>query len=401
VGVEDVFSSALRDLEDTADEEVDAALAGQIHLYLRGTFDTDTGCWRGRDEHDTLRRTCHAVEVLHHLRLDADSAAMVRDAGNWLINLPIHDHLAHGERARAELYPSRFKTLAYLGRFEDELVRRDFAELLRQSIDGMVRGVTESDVLTTCIVMDTLLSLDATGIREEICPDERFAVIGRALAQQLRLWRPQGEQLRARRNPHAAMSSTLVRTRRRAVTGSEITNARDLSYTLGLALQQGVTLASRQVALITEHLIATIDQRDRIRGSDLAHALYAALQLAEHFREDERAQRALSGLLADIRAAYVSPDALRRWEFSHHTQVMRLLDAHYGASTLTQRIVARFLRTAERSRESVQDTLATELRHVIQERIEIELGDVIELSGGFTSDHIYRVPFIYWYPLPG
>ena len=41
-----------------------------------------------------LRRTCHAVEVLHRLNFDAQSRQMVRDGGDWLINLPFRDRLS-------------------------------------------------------------------------------------------------------------------------------------------------------------------------------------------------------------------------------------------------------------------------------------------------------------------
>ncbi len=402
MSAEDVFSAAWNEPELMSIQEVDAALAGRIHLYLRSAFDSEAGCWRGRDEHDTLRRTCHAAEVLHSLHLDADSASMVRDAGNWLVNLPIRDRLAPAERTNARLYPSRFKTLAYLGRFDDDLVRRDFADLLGQAIGGMIRGVTESDILTTCIALDTLLSLEDAGIRHEVCTDERFGLIVRALGQQLRLWRPAGETPRIRRNPHAAAPSALVRTRKRSGSGSEITNPRDLSYVIGLLLRlDRLALAPRQIESVTGHLVAAIEQRDRARGTDLAPVLYAALQVAEHCRDGADVRRALEGLLAEIRNSYMNPEAHRRWEFSHHTQVMRLLVTLYGPDALAQRVVARLLRAAEQRRDDGRDTLVAELTHVIQERITIELGEVTELSGGFTSDHIYRVPFTYWYPMPG
>src|SRR5215469_7225158 len=185
----DVFAHFPMQIED--DGDLDAALGALIHLYLRSTFDPQAGCWPGRDEHDTLRRTCHAVEVLHRFNLDSDTDTMVRAGGNWLINLPGSDELAPGERERMRRYPSRFKTLAYLRRFDDDLLRRDFAELLSLEVAGMIRGVTESDVLTTCIVLDTLLTLERTGLRYEVCSDERYGRIVTALRRQLSRWRPE------------------------------------------------------------------------------------------------------------------------------------------------------------------------------------------------------------------
>ncbi|MGH2517391.1 MAG: aminoglycoside phosphotransferase family protein, partial [Ktedonobacterales bacterium] len=50
---------------------------------------------------------------------------------------------------------------------------------------------------------------------------------------------------------------------------------------------------------------------------------------------------------------------------------------------------------------TAESTLETELKQVIRERVEVAFGAITELSGGFTGDQIFRVPFSYWYPVPG
>ncbi|HEU5440423.1 MAG TPA: phosphotransferase [Ktedonobacterales bacterium] len=394
----DVFARLAGDFEGLPDAESDAVLGARLHLHLRGEFDARAGCWPGRDEHDTLRRTAHAVEVLHRLDLDADTAAMVRTGGNWLINLPGCDALPHAERARIRLYPSRFKTLAYLRRFDDDLLRRDFLELLGLELGGMVRGVTESDVLTTCIVLDTLLTLERAGRRFELCPDERYERVIVALRRQLSRWRPETAPTTARGATRRGAPSHPM-PRRAAVTAGEIRNTRDLSYTLGLLLHADrPNLAPRAVLNAMQALVAAASALDH--GGDLPQTLYAALQLAEHFRGDETVQAMLQRLLHGLRDTYATPDAPRRWDLSYHTLVLRLLLTHHGDAAFSRQVVACYLREAERQQAAERSSLEDELKPVLRERIELQFGEIVELTGGYTDDRIYRVPFAYWYALP-
>src|SRR5258708_16058374 len=110
---EDTFAQALVELDGDTPADVDAALASAVHFALRASFDGEGGCWRGRDEHDTLRQTCHTVEVLYRLNLDADSAAMVHEAGNSLINLPVSHRLQQPHPTHVHPYPSPSHTPAY------------------------------------------------------------------------------------------------------------------------------------------------------------------------------------------------------------------------------------------------------------------------------------------------
>lgn len=412
---ETFFTQTQLAVERETEEESDAALGALLHLYLRSGFDRHEGCWAGRDEHDTLRRTCHAAETLHRLNLDSHSESMVRDAGNWLINLPAREPLQLTDRQRMRLYPSRFKTLAYLGRFDDAQVRRDFTELLDKERGGMIRGVTESDVLTTCIVLDTLLTLEHAGTRDTLCSDERYDAICGRLADQLKRWRPADAPVRGRRGKASALVSAsgaaseiapapVLRSTKHSgpICEIETGNQRDLSYVLGLVLHTpGAGLTAKQLTSVTDELTGAITRLDRARSTDLMSVLYAALQLAEHERTSPSVAAALRSLLRDLRQTYATTDTTRRWDLSQHTLVLRLLLTFYGEAPLARNITAHFLHETERLRSSQRDTRDIELRHVIRERVEVELGEVQVLSGGFTQDQVLRVPFTYWYPLPG
>ena len=401
----DFFTQTALDLESCATpEQEDAALGAYLLLYLRQHFDAGRGAWQAGDDRDTLRRTCHAVEVLHRLNFDAHSRQMTRDGGDWLINMPFRDRLSPDERTALHIYPSRFKTLAYLDRFDDDQVRDDFAALLRKEVNGMLRNVTESDVLTTCITLDTLLTLERRGQRRAVCSDDRFNAIVSALLQQFKSWKP-GAGKPGKPGAIGQPIATPKPATRRAVARCEIDNARDLSYVLGLLLQVNrSSLAALQVNRILAELLTTLHQRDRARHSDIVSSLYVALQLAEHFHGDERAQVAIASLLHDVRDLYARPDAVRRWDLATHTLVLRLLltlrDATSGDS-LSHTIAAHLLLEAEQRRAIAQNTLEAELTTVIRERMLIRLGGYEELSGGFTSDRIFRVPFSYWFPVPG
>jgi hypothetical protein len=84
-----------------------------------------------------------------------------------------------------------------------------------------------------------------------------------------------------------------------------------------------------------------------------------------------------------------------------HTLVLRLLLAYYGDAPFTRAVAARFLYAAEQRRDAQQDVLEMDLKAIVRERMAVQLGGVKELSGGFTEDRVYHVPFNYWFATPG
>lgn len=392
---EEVFARAPFDIDVESEEEADAALVGWLHLALRRSFERREGCWPGRDVHDTLRRTCHAAEVLHSLPLDADTRSMVADAAAWLINLRLPPGLDAYDRLRTRLYPSRFKTLAYLGAFDDPVVREDFAELLGRETGGMIRGVTESDMLTTCIVLDTLITLEQSGIRVQVCADRTFEAIRNAVRRHFASWRPDSE-------PHRPIPLDTGATRAHRNSGPlcEIDDARSLSYAWGLLHQAGRgRVPQRQFAAAYHFLEQALARTGSGRSGEIVQVFYSALQLAEHRTPGERAGQALRPLIAEVRQLYRKGEATRHWALGHHALVVRLLVAYHGQTAIAQGIAAAFLRQTERRRQVEEDALRRELKEVIRERVQVEVERVDPLSGGYTEAQVYRVPFRYWYPM--
>ena len=294
---DEAFSRLALDLDAETEEEADAALAAALQLALREAFDPRESCWPGRDVHDSLRRTCHAAEVLHRLSFDVESARIVDQALVWLVNLRLPHGLEPAERDRTRLYPSRFKTLAYLGAFDDATVRADFADLLQKENGGMVRGVTESDMLTTCIVLDTLVTLEQAGLRREVCADRRFEAIQGAVRKHFRNWRA------VDRSAEPATSG-----KERAQTSGPLIeiDARELSYAWGLLHDIGLSgVPKTRLNSAVAYLIDAVMGRPSASGGDILQSLYAALQLADHALRVAEVREALNALPA-LRAVHLS-----------------------------------------------------------------------------------------------
>ena len=110
-----------------SDLENDAKLALHLVLYLLSLHQPADGTWPGAHIAATLRHTCHALEALHLFGLEA--ASEVLESGiAWLVNLSNIASFDSGDEEQIRLYPSRFKTLAWLGEFSAPSVIDDFED---------------------------------------------------------------------------------------------------------------------------------------------------------------------------------------------------------------------------------------------------------------------------------
>lgn len=387
----------------SGDAECDAALGAYLLRYLRHNFDETYRAWLAPEPHDTLRRTCHAAEVLHQLDLDSHTEAIVRKAGTWLINLKIRFDLPRGKRDEVRLYPSRFKTLAYLRQFEQDALS-DFLDLLELLHKGARDAAVECNILNTCIALDTLLTLREHDRRLDTRLDTHYKSLVRVVRREVRAWNKAhtGERvatvaLPTGQAPADASHAATDNDQRLA-----IQNMRDLSYALGLLLRTGHSgLPADETHMVLDSLVGTVERRDRETYRDIVHVLYAALNLAEQRHSGDNIPHALPTTLRrfldDLRLLYVRSTIPRQWDLVTHVLVLRLLLAYYSPAVLARGIAAHLLHDAEH-RERM--TLETDLQHVIRDRMQIQLGEIEELSGGFTEDRVFRVPFTYSLPLP-
>ena len=135
-----------------SDLENDAKLALHLVLYLLSLHQPADGTWPGAHIAATLRHTCHALEALHLFGLEA--ASEVLESGiAWLVNLSNIASFDSGDEEQIRLYPSRFKTLAWLGEFSAPSVIDDFED--GRPFNRFV-GLTQRDHGQTAVGHDRL-----------------------------------------------------------------------------------------------------------------------------------------------------------------------------------------------------------------------------------------------------
>jgi hypothetical protein len=364
------FSHTILDLRAClTEEDRNIAFASLLVNYLHRTFDTRTGAWQGRDMDATLRRTCHALEALQCFDLGVHTAHMLREGTNWLIRLPAGDTTTAGERDRTRLRPTRFKTLSYLNQMDDEPVIADFQKLLSCEADGLVRGVTVSDILGTCVALDTIATLKRYKFQKEICSQDK---LDRMIA---------------------AIDLRLAAFQRDSWGGaSEITNLRDLSYVIRVAYTfKSDKARNDQASWARKYLLDKIQAPAHSYDfRTFLYVLYVACALAVMPANDDGTRDRLYSLLNELRDLYTMPQSVVKWDFAIHSQVLKLLTIIHDSADLKQEVVSQVFGTE----------IHGEMLSVIRNHVSIRLGNIQQLSGGFTEDEVYRVPFSFGFPAP-
>jgi hypothetical protein len=368
-------------------DATNAELGALLLRYLHDGFNDDIGAWIeiGRDERVALRSTCHAAEALHKLSFGSATEGMVQKATFWLTYLPEHTSRSAEDLRALRRHSSRFKTLAYLGHFEDAQLQRDFRALLALEENGLLQSDGESSALTTCVALDTLLNLRASQALDQPFAQEQRERILRRLHDELQLWRAQQRQ-----QPRASEKAAPVRK-------SLIGNPRDLSYVMGLLLTAERPLNATLLTAIKRNLLSGLRRQDWLLDEDVTPALYTLLQLAQWFPDDPGVSRTLRDAFVKMHAIY-DDGAAQNWSFMAHTLTLRLLATHYGPERFRSQI-ASWLLEHERQRNAQSSQLTTELARMVRARMELEITKVDPLTGGYSEDDVYAVEFRYAFPL--
>jgi hypothetical protein len=382
-----------RPLQRPDTDAANAELGALLLRYLHDGFNDDYGAWIevGRDERTALRYTCHAAEALHKLAFGPSTEGMVQKAAYWLTYLPEHTSRSADELRAMRRHSTRFKTLAYLRQFDDEQVQRDFRALLALEENGLLQGDGESSVLTTCVALDTLLSLRSSEPLDQPFPQAQCDRIIQRLQDELRVWHTQQRQP-ARPSQEAGSGHGAS-----AAPKSLIGNARDLSYVMGLLFAAEASLTRNLVAAIKRSLLTTLRRQDWLLDEEVVPALYAALQLAQWFPDDPGVSRTLRDAFVKMHGVY-GDGAAQNWGFMAHTLTLRLLATHYGPEHFRSHI-ASYLLEHEQRRSAQHSQLNTELARMVRARIELEIAKVDPLTGGYSDDDVYAVEFRYALPL--
>ncbi len=358
-----------------SDIENNARLALHLVLFLLSTQDPDDGTWNDAHIGAKLRNTCHALEALYLLGWE-DSIEAVESGIAWLVDLPDIFDFTVREEDSVKLYPSRFKTLAWLGEFTDPQLRTDFEELgERLDEDGLLRGIMAKQLLATIVYVDCLDHLK----KSRLLPSPSYKKWARALdciEQNVSQWYQDRQQ----------------NTRHSHITPTDIG---DLSYAVDLLFR--TERLSGQDELSHEVLTELISELERSRNAHPmdSDTLYCAIQLTTHFSQVAEAKEAVQILLRHLRARYERQD-LRQEPLFFHSLVLRVMLTYYGdqlKAEMTRLMLEHERQNLELRRQSAEQRLKGDFSILIKNRFDVEITGVRSLAGGITDAEIFRVDF--------
>ncbi len=354
--------------------ESDARLALHLFLFLVSTQNRDDGTWRGFHIGATLRATCHALEALHLIGRETCPAAMAAGV-SWLLNLPdISGFISEEEEDVVRLHPSRFKTLAWLGEFANPRARKDFEEL-EEHLDeeGMLRDIMPKQFLATMVYVDCLDHLEKHGCLSVLSAERRERALN-CIQRNMLLWHQNLQQ----------------KTRY-----SYIESAGDLSYAMDLLVR--ADLLSKQADItkdISRVLVSALEHPERQRPVP-SDTLYCGIQLATHFPEIVEAKEAVRTLISHLRTRYEKLDLKKESAF-FHPLVLRLLLAYHGnqlTAEIMRLLVEHERESLELQSQSAEQSLKDDFGTIIKRQFDVDISDVVPLTGGITRADVFRVHF--------
>lgn len=359
-------------LTDASTLDRDAGLALLLLDFICASQDTETGAWPDADPQRTLRNVCHALEALYLLGSSSPAQGHLENGLAWLVNLseqPTDDGEAVGHSPR--YHPSRFKTLAWLDHFKGERVREDFETLgcyWREDRLDLTRPY-----LATLIYLDTLYWLDR---RQQ--PFSRAA-------------RQRGEQ-------------GLMTMKRAMTTWAQHPNEpapfhswQELSYALDVLKRYGYLEDEGLRRSLRDRLQQVVSPGHRFNSE----ALYCAIQLLQHFREQPAACAPADELLTRLYTEYARKEEIAQQDFVFHCLVLRLLLTRHGTD-LSRTIYARLFQMHQEAdrhiRREQEQELRDELTALIGKQLRVEIRQARAVSGGMRAEKVYEVEFVVQLP---
>jgi hypothetical protein len=371
----------------STEQQKNAELAIYLLRHLEHKRDRIDRVWPGEQRMRTLQLTCHVVEALHRLNLPGVTEHLIEPAAKWLTALPVD--LPSEDRHALSLYPSRFKTLALINRFDHRRLKPDFTALnqLFNPESGLIENAPLglSPMLCTLIWVDTLLSLpDISLLTPDLQAKQDQAL--RAISAAFDAWAQKATEALRKNNP---LPHGLGR-------GSELTNAGDASYALDILRRtRRIAVTAPQAEDAREILVAALRHRrpsDMRRPSDL---LYCGLQLRAHFPSHEETRNVVQNFITELRERYAT-DEFTREQVSTHALTLRLLAAHEGGQ-LRDAILAKLwednLARTEEQQQAEDARLNAEFSNLIRHSIRIELARPQRITGTRARGEVYRLRF--------
>lgn len=354
------------------DLEQDARLALHLVMFLDVTRDPSAGNWPGNSPLAALRNTCHAVEALYAARLGHYSAALIDMACAWLINLPDAGRLSRENEDELRLFPSRFKTLAWLERFEKPTIQHDF-EMLHRYLgdDGLIHRVLADPLLATMVYADCLIDLAPSQKNASWQEGQRRALD--AIARSLAAWEATKDR------------------------PDKVLGPGQLSYALEVLIRAGWLTDADRLERIRVALINALHSDAR-----WADRLYCGIELAEHFAGDPEATQAVREFLRDLHRRYEQ----RAWrqETSFHALMLRFLSTVHkeqlGDELIHMLLTQEQKRWAYR-RQALDVKQRESFAELIDQRLRVHVNEVMPLAGGWAGTKIFRVNFYFTFTAMG
>ena len=366
-------------------------LALYLLRWIEQQRDPHERIWPGERGLQTLQSTCQILEALHELNLRGLTQHLVDPAANWLLALPLD--LPVDDLRRYRLFPSRFKVLAQLGKFDPAQLNPDLGALsqLFDHTSGWLHDAPFDlhPTLVTMVWIDTLGLLDLTGL---LAPEQKA---DRDLALQALDAAFDNWIAHAASQASAAQSGFGGEGEPPAVRAGQLANAGDASYAYALLCRSGLLRAdSPRADQGRQLLLAELRGRapGAMRRTDL---LYCALHLLARQPQQPETREVVQGFVAEITQRYESGDAQHE-PLPVHALRLRLLLAFHGEalrSGLLEKLWQDNLTSALAEQRQAQQQMEIEFVDLIRQSIRVQLSPPQRITGTRARGEVYRVRF--------
>jgi hypothetical protein len=362
-------------------------LALYVLRWLEHQRDPQERIWPGDRRLQTLQSTCLVLEALHELNLKGLTQHLIEPAANWLLELPLE---LPAEDLRAfRLFPSRFKVLAQLGKFDPARLNPDFGALC-QLFDPNTGWIHDAPfdmhpTLVTMVWLETLAHLETAGLlaAEQKAWRERA---NQALLSALEAWIAKASAAVSGGNGEAEASP---------IRAGSLANSGDASYALALLIRFGVLKPDApQVEQATPLLLEALRQRPPA-AMRRAEPLYCARHLLSRHPQPPEIREEVQALINEFVQRYESGDAQHELLPIHALRV-RLLLAYHGDALRTavlEKLWQDTLAASEAEQRQEQEVMEAEFVDLIRHSIRVQLGPPQRITGTRARGEVYRLRF--------
>jgi len=380
-----------------AELEPSAEFAVDLVNFLESKLDAHLADWNNTSPARHIAHTCQIVEGLDAIAIPHNTNALISRALDWLLNLPTLHNLPQEESQAARRHPSRFKTLAQMGRLNDESpTLQEFHALCEdvQARDGTLHDTPiSSPDLATMIWLDTMFHLNEHD-RSMGKFKKRYACALETIYGLFIAWRRSDEPRDKKNfNPPSA--------KRRANHASNyslrLKDDGNASYALDLLVRyKKLNLQDVEARDGKSRLLHALKHRKRNDWRNY-EPLYCAIQLSAHFHDDAQVQSSVTELVSDLRAAF-EHNEFQNQELPLAALSLRVLGILFKTA-LAEQIHRDHWAFQRREQNNLQlsrkQAHAAELSQIVRDTFKIQIDDDGEerLSNSDAVNQVVRVRF--------